>query len=78
MGARIGFALSVRAENGEQVIPVEVEFDGKDVALVKPVVQQALSAEERYFLRQFNRAHHRKDDELVLRWVRVKKKSDGK
>lgn len=57
---------------GDQVVPVEVEFDGEDVALVKPVVERALSDEERSFLRRFNRAHHRPEDEFLLRWVRVK------
>lgn len=58
---------------GEQAVPVEVEFDGKDVALVKPVINKVLADEERAFLRRFNRARHRPDDELVLRWVRVNK-----
>ncbi len=59
-------------KTGDRVFPIELEFDGKDVALVRPDLSNDLSGDARTALRRWNRERGRPDD-AALRWVRVRR-----
>lgn len=56
---------------GDAVIPIELEFEGKNTALVRPVLPDELAPQERAALRRWNRARGREEGDRVLRWVRL-------
>ena len=62
---------------GDAVIPIELEFEGKNTTLVRFVLPDQLAPQERAALRRWNRARGREEGDMVLRWVRVARRDSS-
>lgn len=62
---------------GDAVIPIELEFEGQNTALVRPVLPDELAPQERAALRRWNRTRGREEGDRVLRWVRSARRNSS-